>query len=301
MIEALDRALAGPAPTVFSAPAFNPYGPVSPPVPSAPPPVVYPYNPYSSVPPQNAQGSPPPVYGLPPANLPPYYPPPPRPPLLTPDQRLLLGRVGVTALVLGAMFFLVWVATQAVADAWQNRTASARDRSVPPPITAGDLQAQIQATTEYRQRVTGNDAKTQADARLARLRVEEGKQLSASDPPAAEARFREAMQLDPEYAEAPFWLGELFYREAQRSLDADSRVRYLQAAGQAWSVAADLAKDARLAENSAAAFIEAAQILSQAGERNGARAVLYEARAIAPPGSGLASTIQQAIAELSGG
>lgn len=304
MIDALDRALAGPAPTVFPAPAFNPYGPVTPQVQTSPPPVVYPYNPYSSAPPQNVSGTPPPVYGLPPANLPPYYPPPPRPPLLTPDQRLLLGRVGLTALVLGAMFFLVWVATQAVADAWQNRTVSARDREVPVPVSTGDLGAQVQAATEYRQRVAGDDAKIRADARLARLRVEEGRRLISANPPAAEARFREAMQLDPGYGEAPLQLGDLFYREAQRSIDADSRVRYLQEAGQAWGLAAKLTNgdvSRRVAESSAGAYIEAAQILNQAGERNGARAVLYEARQVAPPGSDLASMIQQAIAELSGG
>jgi serine/threonine-protein kinase len=328
MIDALDQAIAAPSPDLTQNPFSvgaqpNPYGQPNPylpqnPYPQAPPPynpyggppppvqapVQYPYNPY-----QNPLGgaAPPHTTGVQPPGMqvPIYYPPPPRPPLLKPEHRMVLGKIGVTALVLGTLFFLLWVGIQAVADAYQRQNAAARDSRVPKPSASGSVQDRLTKEAQYREQVSSPSAKTEADARRATLLIAQARMIFDSSAPDAEQQLRDAIALDPGNPDAPASLGELYVRNAERSEDQRSRAELWHEAGRAYTAASRLYSSAGQRQQAqslgAQALFRAAQEAQQLGESRSARTMLYEARDIAPAGSEIANSIQGLLADLTNG
>ncbi len=256
-------------------PSYNPYAP---PVQQAPPPVQYPYNPYtpgpSQAPSYPQQGSP----------LPVYYPPPPRPPMFKPETRLVMGKVTLTVLIVGALFAVVWVATQAVAQAWQSKNAGSSK-----PVGV----ATAQPTTKAEQYAI--------EADQARQNVSRAAQLERSNAAEAERLLREGTQLDPGNVEAYDQLGKLYASKAAAVPDAEDAASLWQQAGESWKTASTIAPLQRqdaLKEQSAEAYLRAAQML---GRGQQARMLLYDARQMAPPGSNIALQVKSVLAELSGG
>ncbi len=284
-------------------PAFNPYGSPPPGGQMGGPPVQFPYNPYlnpgaGAVAP-HTPGSAPPM----PGQLPVYYPPPPRPPLLKPEHRLVLGKIGLAVMILGTIFFLVIVAAQALTDAVNNQNASSRDRMVPRPSASGSVQDRLNQESQYRDRLTSNDAKVLADARLAALLIQQARDLFQTQPPEAESKLKQAMTLDPGNPNAPYALGDLYVQEVRRSDDSRARAELWQEAGHAYGASSGLMAEGRERDRARAmgaeALMNAARQTQVLGDEPSARALLYEARSVAPPNTEIALAIQGLIAELS--
>lgn len=174
---------------------------------------------------------------------------------------------------------------------------------VPRPSASGSVQDRLNQESQYRDRLTSNDAKVLADARLAALLIQQARDLFQTQPPEAESKLKQAMTLDPGNPNAPYALGDLYVQEVRRSDDSRARAELWQEAGHAYGASSGLMAEGRERDRARAmgaeALMNAARQTQVLGDEPSARALLYEARSVAPPNTEIALAIQGLIAELS--
>ncbi|AIE86898.1 serine/threonine-protein kinase [Fimbriimonas ginsengisoli] len=313
--------------------SYAPYGTYTPavaappPVPYSQPPSPYPtaYNPYQPQPPVHqtpygynttgypVQQSP---YGLghtmpPPGPLPIYYPPPPRPPLLKPETIVFLRKMAIAALILGALFALVFVGFFALVNSFQHTASLQKDRTIASQISSLDphltLEDRIDKANQLLSQLPVRSRPESARA-VAAIYEQVGKRaLAENDTASAEGYFKKGIDLDKSNPKLYSNLGKLYETIAFKDAsDLTTQANLLVQSGDNWIHAQEMETDPQMrdqyGEAGAAALVSAAQRMQQAGSVSSVdlRDMLYRARDAAPPTSSARGVIQQMLTQLGG-
>ncbi len=311
---ALGFARPAPPPAVSpNAQAFNPYGPNNG-FGQAPPPPVYTFNPYQQNQ-QIAQGYPmnqpfmPQAPNMPaPGPLPIYYPPPPRQPLMKPETAEFLKKLVLFFVLIGTFLAVIVFSMTALSKTISDAGARQQDAQIENKIVAGDervpVEERIAGAEAQLSKLQGQDAKSRVGKSLAVLYEQLGKkQLTGqANAEAAESSFLRAKALDPKNPAFAQDLGDLYARKANAQTDPVLQANLWKQSGENWRTASEGVQDAAqlksMREAAAQSFYNAAYSLSQTSNRPEARRVLYDAAAMATPGSRLAQQIDQAAQSL---
>ncbi len=281
-------------------PVGNPYLSTS----HAPPPIVYPYDPYQQ-PPTYGPGGSFPGGGMP--QLPVYYPPPPRPPFVSAETKAFFGRLLVTVLILGTIFALVIAVVYGLGTAWMRDKAQYEDRSIRQGLGAQDASEPLDVRIKKREDAIGklkDDVSIREERQsLADLYAERGRRsLAAGRLVEASADLEAAAQRDPTNSKVHADLAELYYALARNEMDSDRRKRLWEQAATSFAAAMESAPTSELrakyGEEAATIFVNLASELMVSGNPFEARQRLYDARSCAPPGSQIASAVENMIRRL---
>ncbi len=302
MSDALKAAITSPEP---SPPPFQPTATFTPPMQNVPPvihgqapPMAGSYQQGFKPPPGSnpfnfgGRGGPQPSPFIPPAAA--------RKPMLTPDQAFFARKAGTIVLAVVALFVLLFVGLNRLADSMGRYTDSQSDQRLLSDLRGAAGMAVNDKIAEYELKIGRMSSayyREQARGDLAVLYEERGKELVARGMlDEAYAAFSTARDLDPTHAAYATDLASLFELLAKRESDLGSRVGRYEQASNAWLEAAklDRGEQKRDYEDAAGlALMQAARELRLAGRTNDAQRLVNRAYDISPPQSRTRQAIGQ--------
>ena len=293
----------GTIPPMFN-PAMNPYGA---PPPVAPPPAVYSFNPYQpgGQNPPFIQGGPP---MPPPGTIPIYYPPPPRAPLMKPETVVFVKRLAVVFVLVGSIFALMFVIISALTSRAKVIDDARNDSQIEQTITNNDpqypLEERIRDAEAKLVKLRTEARKDAAKKQIAVLYEQLGKRELNRDSRKAEDAYNKAVEYDPQNSAYASDLATLYATSGQTQNDPNQKTYLFDKSAEFWERAGRTSADAKRRDDclaqSAIMYRECAVIARDLGDSKEARRRYEQARAVAPPTSQIASTIDRESAQMIG-
>ena len=244
------------------------------------------YNPYNG--PLPGQGP------LMPPNPGQYYPPPPRQPLIKPETKELLSRVGLMVLILLTVILAIIFGFMGLLNGSKTPSAS-RGPSISPSDSAGSGLPKESATSPPISGEGGGTGNPVAGGTVPPSKSVPG-QDSSSEDKALLAKSQANAEADAESATAA-------YNRAKSYGDLAGKQDLLAQAGKDWAHAARTHPDNKRAqtylENAARAYLEAARVAQSLNRpKSTIRDLLYHAQENAVQGTALWSEIDGVMSEL---
>lgn len=288
--------------------SYSPPQPAAPPIgnpyvgtpygnPYMPAPQQHPYNPYQPGTPPITQSP----HGLPPGQIPVYYPPPPRAPLISPETKQFLGKMMLTLIVLGTLFALVIAIIQGLGTLIDRMQTQAADLPMRERMAGQDPNVPLHERIAEREKIIP-ELKSEVNRRteernVAKLYETQGREyVRVGNLVAAEQAFRSAIANDPQNPTYYRLLGSLFSQTAVQEMDIEQRMNLWKQSIRNWEFALTFETNEAIRKDSAALLASACYRLANdylnLGQEAEARSLLYSGREVADPSSEVSVAIQ---------